>query len=40
MPLYNRGHEKARFFPIFQKFFEIFRIFTINIGIEVKGTIL
>lgn len=40
MPLYNRGHEIARFFPIFQKFFEIFWIFTISIGIEAKGTIL
>ena len=30
----------ARFFPIFQKFYEIFWLFTINIGIEAKGTIL
>ena len=40
IPLYNRGHEKAHFFPIFQKFFEIFQIFTISIETEAKGTIL
>ena len=30
----------ASFFPIFQKFFEIFQIFTISIETEAKGTIL
>lgn len=39
-PLYNRGHEKARFFPTSQKFFEFFCFFAIDIGIEAKETIL